>query len=142
METARLAEHAARDGANRRWLHRAFDLADERGAVGVVIFAHGDMWHPRDVADGVDFSGHQEFVEEFAARSGAFGNPVILFAGDSHDFRVDQPLINDTNYGAQDAPNVTQITVDRSIEADVNWVRLRIDPRSDEVFSWEEVTVN
>ena len=142
MTADRLAEYAARDAANRAWLHRAFDMADDRGAAGVVIFAHGDMWHPRDVAEGVDFSGHQQFVDEFAARSAAFGDPVLLFAGDSHNYRVDQPLVGDTNYGAQDAPNVTQITVDRSIEADVNWVRLRIDPRSDEVFSWEEVTVN
>lgn len=142
MTAARLAEYAARDAANRGWLHRAFDLADERGAAGVVIFAHGDMWHPADVADGVDFSGHQQFVEELAARAAAFGDPVLLFAGDSHDYRVDQPLIGDTNYGAPDAPNVTQITVDRSIEGDVVWVRLRIDPKSAQVFSWEEVTVD
>ena len=140
MTAAREAEAYARDAANRAWLDRAFDLAAAQGALGVVLFSHGDMWHPADVASGEDFSGHQLFVELLAERAAAFGDPVILFAGDSHNYRVDQPLIGDTNYGAPDAPNVTQITVDRSIEDDIVWLRLRIDPRDPAVFSWEEVT--
>jgi hypothetical protein len=141
MAGARIAEATQRDEANRAWLNRAFDLAAEREAAGVVIFSHGDMWHPGDVADGADFSGHQAFVELLAARSAAFGSPVLLFAGDSHNFRVDQPLIDDTSYGAPDAPNVTQITVDRSIEDDIVWLRLHVDPNAPSVFSWEEVVV-
>lgn len=142
MAAAREAEALARDIANRAWLERAFDLAEEQGAAGVVIFAHGDMWHPADIAAGdVDFSGHQAFVERLALRSAAFGEPVILFAGDSHNYRVDNPLVGDTNYFAPDAPNLTQITVDRSIEDDIVWVRLHVDPKAPGVFSWEEVTV-
>lgn len=142
MTAAREAEATAREAANRAWLEEAFDAAAELGAVGLVIFSHGDMWHPEDVGDpNISFSGHQKFVELLSARANGFGNPVILFAGDSHDFRVDHPLIGDTNYGAPDAPNVTQITVDRSIEDDIVWLRLHIDPRAPGVFSWEEVTV-
>lgn len=141
MARQREREWAHRDRANRQWLSGAFNLARRSRAAGVVIFSHGDMWHPGDVADGADFSGHQRFVELLAERSARFGRPVLLFAGDSHDFRVDQPLIGDTNYGAVDAPNLTQITVDRSIEDDVLWLRLTVDPRSQTVFSWEEVVI-
>jgi hypothetical protein len=142
MASIREAEWQGREAANRAWLEKAFDLADQRKASGVVIFSHGDMWHPEDVLDpDVSFSGHQLFVERLAARSAAFEKPVILFAGDSHDFRVDHPLVGDALYGAPDAPNLTQITVDRSIEDDIVWLKLHVDPRSEEVFSWEEVTV-
>ena len=141
MAAERQAEWAGRDAANRAWLDAAFDLAQVKGAVGVVLFSHADMWHPSDIGDpSVSFSGHQAYVELLAARASAFGKPVLLFAGDSHDYRVDQPLIGDVVYGAQDAPNVTQITVERGIEGSVlNWLKLRVDPRSDEVFTWEEV---
>jgi hypothetical protein len=35
--------------------------------------------------------------------------------------------------------NVTQITVDATIEDDVEWLRLTVDPREEGVFSWERV---
>jgi hypothetical protein len=135
MAAAREAEWEARDAANREWLNRAFDLAIRHGAVGVVIFCHGDMWF-----SGAG-TGNQEFVELLATRSAEFGAPVLLFAGDTHNYRVDQPLVGDTKYGATDAPNLTQITVDRSIEADIVWVRLHVDPKFEYPFDWEEVTV-
>lgn len=139
----RRMEAKARDAANRRWLDRAFALADRHDAAGVVIFAHGDMWHPSDRQDPtVSFSGHQKFVERLARRAARFGDPVLLFAGDSHNYRVDKPLIGDTNYGAPDAPNLTQITVDRAIEDDIVWLRLTIDPSTPDVFSWAEVVVH
>lgn len=137
MAADREAEWAGRDAANRAWLDAAFDLAEASGAVGVVLFSHADMWHPDDVGDpSVSFSGHQAYVELLADRASAFGKPVLLFAGDSHDYRVDRPLVGDVVYGVQDAPNLTQITVERGIEGRVlNWLKLHVDPRSEDVFS-------
>jgi len=55
-----------------------------------------------------------------------------------------------TYYAAPAPQNVTQIIVDRSIESPatdvgtqsvIEWVKLHIDPRTPEVFSWEQVIV-
>ena len=55
-----------------------------------------------------------------------------------------------TYYGVTSPPNVTQLIVDRSIESPatdvgtqsvIEWVRLHVDPRSPNVFSWEQVIV-
>ena len=66
---------------------------------------------------------------------------MLLVSGDSHDFRVDEGVEWFSLYGATPRSNVTQIIVDRSLEDDANWLRLHVDPRSPEVFSWEEVFV-
>jgi len=44
-------------------------------------------------------------------------------------------------YGVTSPPNLTGIIVDRSIEDDMDYLRLTIDPKSKSVFSWEQVFV-
>lgn len=140
LTPAQEAEWAARDAANRRWLDRAFDLAEEKGAAGVAIFLQADMWSPGAPADA-DVSGHQRFVELLAARAAAISAPVVLVVGDSHRYRVDRPLVGDTRYGiSYDVPNLTQITIEQSIrDQEIVWLRLHVDPRAPEIFRWEEV---
>jgi hypothetical protein len=64
---------------------------------------------------------------------------VLLLSGDSHDYRVDAGVPWFSLYGVTPPANVTQIIVDRSIEDDTDWLRLHVDPKSSEVFSWEQV---
>lgn len=140
--TRRLAEYNARNAANIAWLDETFELAATEDVAGVVLFLHADMSHPADLADGDSFDGHLEFVNRLAVLSENFGKPVLLISGDSHDFRVDSTAQWFGIYGADPVPNVTQIIVDRSIEDDSVWLRLHVDPKSEEVFSWEEEIVN
>jgi hypothetical protein len=44
-------------------------------------------------------------------------------------------------YGVTPLSHVTNIIVDRSIEDDMDYLPLGIDPSSSAVFTWEQVTV-
>ncbi len=136
--TRRLAEYNARNSANIAWLDQTFALAAIEDAAGVVLFLHADM--ASQVGEGVN--GHLEFVQRLAELSENFGKPVLLISGDSHDFRVDAGVQWFEQYGVSPVATVTQIIVDRSIEDDSVWLRLRVDPKSEDVFSWEEVSIN
>jgi hypothetical protein len=139
---AREAEVAARIAANLAWLEHAFAVAHEQGSAGIALFFQADLWNPFDRALGtISFSGHTAFVQRLAELATDFDGPVLLLSGDSHDFRVDEGVEWFSLYGATPLANVTQIIVDRSIEEDTDWLRLRVDPGSPNVFSWEQVFV-
>lgn len=137
----REAEVAARVAANLAWLEGTFAEAERQGSAGIALFFQADMWAPEDRAAGAAFSAHTSFVKRLSELAQAYGKPVLLVSGDSHDFRVDAGVPWFTLYGAQPQPNITQVIVDRSLEDDANYVRLTIDPRSASVFSWEQVPV-
>ena len=139
-ETAsREAEYLARNDANLEWLSETFKQAKQNKAAGIVLFLHADLWHPEDRAGGAVFTAHTEFVKRLSTLANGFKGPILIISGDSHDFRVDPGVPWFSLYGAQPPSNVTQIIVDRSIEDDLVWLKLRIDPGSVKVFSWEEV---
>ncbi len=136
---AREAEYVARNAANIRWLERLFGEA--KNAQGVVLFLQADMYHPDDRAGGAVFTAHLEFLTRLVALAREFGKPVLIVCGDSHDLRVDVGVPWVSLYGLTPVPNITQLTVDRSIEADIDWLKLRIDPKSASVFSWQQMIV-
>ena len=136
---SREAEYAARNAANIKWLERLFDEA--KHSKGVVLFLQADMFHPDDRAAGAVFTAHQAFLTRLAALAKQFKGPVLIVCGDSHQFRVDVGVPWFSLYGLTPVANITQLTVDRSIEADIDWLKLRIDPKSPAVFSWQQVFV-
>jgi hypothetical protein len=139
---AREAEWAARDAADLKWLDKVFQQAREEHAKGVLLFFQADMWAPEDRALGLAFDAFTGFVRRLSQLATAFGGPVLLVAGDSHNYRVDVGVPWFTQFFDAPAPaNVTQLIIDRSIEDDIDYVRLRIDPASPEVFSWQQVFV-
>jgi Calcineurin-like phosphoesterase len=148
---SRTTEVAARQAANIAWLEHTFATARAQGSVGIVLFFQADLWHPGDRADGATFTAHQGWVERLSQLASSFDGKVLLVSGDSHDFRVDPgaPWMA-TYYNVPAPPNVTQIIVDRSIESPatdagtpsvIEWLRLHVDPRSPDVFSWQQVIV-
>jgi hypothetical protein len=144
-EPARQREAAERTAADLRWLRAAFAEAKEEHARAVVIGLQADMWDPEALAPGGDgLSAYQPFVQALADLSVDFGRPVLLLNGDSHLFEVDRPLADPSSatgkiHGTQAVPNLTRITVQGSTNTPSEWLRLTIDPRSPEVFSWENV---
>ena len=87
---ARTAEIARLTAADLRWLDAAFTQAQQDGAEAVVIGLQADMWDPEKGSAHV--ANYKPFVDTIAAHASAFGKPVLLFNGDSHVYRSDNPL--------------------------------------------------
>jgi len=144
-EPARTREAAQRTGAAIRWLQAAFARANETGAKAVVLALQADMWDPAALASGGDgLNNYTLFVHELANLSVRFGRPVLLLNGDSHLFGSDHPLADPNSATGQihatpPVPNLTRVTVQGSTNAPAEWLRLTINPRTPEVFTWENV---
>lgn len=136
QRAAREAEHKARVAAALDWIDRAFELAEETDARGVVVAMQADMW------SGAARNGFNEIVQRLADRASEFEGPVLLFEGDTHDFLVDQPLASGSpSHGVTTAaPNLTRIVVEGETASE--WLRLTVDPQAPQLFSWERVTVS
>jgi hypothetical protein len=97
MSTAQTLEIANRTAANIRWLSTAFAQATANKVAGVVITVQGDMWDPDTtdfVAGRAHLTQHKPLVDAIATATKAFGNPVLLFNGDSHAYRSDNPFVS------------------------------------------------
>jgi hypothetical protein len=94
------------------------------GAEGVVLAMQADTFPTPG-------SGPQAIVDRIAARTAEFDGPVLLLQADSHVFRADHPLPLD---------NLTRIVV-HGETLPFEYLRLTIDPRDPDVFSWERVQV-
>ena len=130
----RLAEYDARLAAALAWLDRTFALAAEEDARGVVVAMQANMWFNTP-------PGFTEIVQRLADRASSFGKPVLLLEGDSHRFTVDRPLAaGSALHGVTTAaPNVTRVIVEG--ETIGEWLKLRIDPDTAELFSWTRIAV-
>ncbi len=115
----RLQEYDSRLAADLAWLDRTFATAHEQDARGVVVAMQADMFQGSD-------EGFEEIIDRITELAREFDGPVLLLQGDSHEYLVDQPL--------PDAPNVTRIVVEG--ETADEWLRLSIDPRAEQLFSW------
>ncbi len=108
------------------------------------------MWDPAAVAPGGDgLNGYDAFVQELAQLSNDFGGPVLLLNGDSHLYEADRPLsaafyadpttVGDVHHVGYAVPNLRRVTVQGSTNLPHEWLRLTIDPRSEDVFGWTNV---
>jgi hypothetical protein len=99
------------------------------------------MWDP--AAGAAELTGFDQIVQRLAARVLAFGAPVLLLNGDSHNFKVDNPLASgDPAHGVTTpVPNLTRVTVQGGADHfPLEYLRLRIDTRQKTApFSWERV---
>jgi hypothetical protein len=119
------AEHSARMAANRNWLDQAFDLAKSDDTAALFLFFQANpLWEQKPAGR----RGYRKFVEQLEAGARRLGKPVIVVHGDTHTFRVDQPL-RDSATG-KTLENVTRIETYGSPR--VGWVRVEIDPESRE----------
>jgi hypothetical protein len=137
-----------RTGADVRWLNAAFRTAEADNAHSVVIIGQADMWDTSDASSHQ--SNYEPIVAAMASNTLAFGKPVVYLNGDSHVYRSDNPLQQDstcyTESGActkdawnqhpsYDVPNFHRIVVHGS-PFPLEWLKLSIDPRS----AWENAS--
>jgi hypothetical protein len=88
------AEFTARSQANIAWLRDAFSRAARDRLQGIAIFMQANPTLTPLVQPGQPprASGFAEFNAEFARLAAEFNGHVALIHGDTHTFRVEQPL--------------------------------------------------
>jgi hypothetical protein len=104
---------------NLDWLDAAFDEAEATGAAGVMIIWHDNPFEP---------SGGR-LARTLKARTVAFGHPVVLVHGDTHQHRIDHPW--------HDVDHFTRVETHGDTTS-ASWVRAVIDPSTPTVFDFEE----
>jgi hypothetical protein len=120
-----LAEVEARTAAALAWIDDTFDAAEAADLDGVVLAMQADTWNP------LPTTGHQAIVDRIAERTAGFAGDVLVVQGDSHVYRVDNPLGLD---------NFTRIVV-HGETLPFEYLRLTVDPRADDLFTWQRVQV-
>jgi hypothetical protein len=142
---AQANEVAQREAANLRWLERAFKTARSLRAKAVVVAEQADLWDPEAIAPGgAGLDKYTPFVQALAAASIKFKKPVLLLNGDTHLYLTDQPLADPTSaqgliHNPPAVPNLTRVVVQGSTNAPAEWLRLVIDTRKAQPFSWTNV---
>ena len=106
------------------------------------------MWDPEKGA--AHQAGYAPFVDAIATHASAFGKPVLMLNGDSHEYQSGNPMSPaDPAYAmhpGHDVPNFHRIVVHGSTFP-LEYLRLTIDPRADAAnganvfgpFRWERV---
>jgi hypothetical protein len=153
-----------RTGADLRWLDAAFARAAADNVAAVVIQSQADMWD-LDGKPVAHLVGYEPFVAAIATKAKQFGKAVLMFNGDSHTFRSDNPLakaapcaiesgtsttpcLDDAwnQHPSYDVPNFHRIVVHGST-LPLEYLRVSINAKRPPVtgpnafgpFSWERV---
>jgi hypothetical protein len=137
---AQTQERTERTAADIRWLNLAFAIANGIHAKGVVIGAQADVWDPEKGA--AHQTAYEPIVKTVADDTTAFGRPVLMFNGDSHVYRSDNPLSPTAScvweladpctsvaslHPGYDVPNFHRLVVHGSTFP-LEWLKLTIDP--------------
>jgi len=145
------AEFSARNAANIVWLQETFAHARASGSAAIMLIAQANpgwdqsdptrapLRDPRTLAetDG-QADGFKDYLSALRTEVVAFRKPVAYVHGDSHYFRVDKPF--------QDAlgrrlENFTRVETfgdnQQNGTNDVHWLKVTVDVKSREVFSYE-----
>jgi hypothetical protein len=127
-DPAAVEEFLARNAATTDWLAESFAAAAQAQAAVVAI--HADMFQGGFNLWGQEgwpsHSGFAAFGPALQKAAAAFGKPVLLVFGDSHEFRVFRPF-------PKSAPNVTALEVFGA--RDMHAVEVRVDTATRGVFS-------
>jgi hypothetical protein len=128
------AEERARKAANLHWLSEGFDYAKRVHAAGVMIVFQADLMfnNEQHLPDTRSYDAFPDYQNALRDASLAFPGQVALVHGDSHYFKIDQPL-NGSTGGI--VPNFMRVETYGA--RNTHWVRATIDARDPRVFSFE-----
>jgi hypothetical protein len=135
------AEFTERTAANIDWLRTGFAVARANGFASVVVSMQANPgWTGTPVLASALKPGFRDTITTLGSETLAFGNPVLAIMGDSHTFRIDQPLRTETTRNTLE----TLLRLEVPGNPQVHWVRVRIDPKQTApfVFSYEPVIEN
>jgi hypothetical protein len=123
------AEHAARTAADLTWLRGTFERAAARRSAGVMLFIQADPLF--ELPSGKRY-GYDEFLRVLTDETVRFRRPVVLVHGDTHAYRVDQPMVT----GSPPRPVRNFTRVETHGPKGTRWVRASVDPTRPGVFTF------
>jgi hypothetical protein len=118
-------EWAAREQGVRHWVQATFARARAERHHAVVLAMQANPFL-RSVAVK---NGYESLLHALASEAQKFDGEVLLIHGDTHRFRIDQPLT--LGRGRQRVANVTRLEVYGYPL--INWVRVRVSQRNGKV---------
>lgn len=121
-------EYLEREKANLAWLDEIYQKAADKK--GLVFFTQADMFYGGKIVPV--FKGICDKLTELSTK---YGKPVLWINGDSHRFIVDKPLLNPGKRTT--IMNFTRVQVFG--DADIASVRIKVNPKSKQLFSFEEL---
>jgi hypothetical protein len=156
-------ERTQRTAADLRWLDQAFSYASDLDAQGVVVVSQADMWD-LDGKTAAHLTNYEPLVSSLASHTTEFGKPVLLFEGDSHVYRSDNPLQQGApctgdagvcgydawnSHPSYDVSNFHRVIVHGSTTP-LEWLKLTVTPGGHEPttstsfgpFSWQRMPVS
>jgi hypothetical protein len=116
------AEFGPREGANLAWIQQTFALAKQDNARAVMLLMQANPHFEVAPTNRVRL-GFNRILDLLESETIAFGKPVVLVHGDSHYFRIDQPLL-----GKRTRRRLENFTrVETFGNPDVHWLRVSVD---------------
>ncbi|WP_315702527.1 MULTISPECIES: hypothetical protein [unclassified Bradyrhizobium] len=149
------AEFNARNAAVIAWMKQTFAVAKQRNSVAVMFISQANpgwdlsdptrapLRNPKTLAetDGQP-DGFVSFLTALRDEVIAFRKPVAYVHGDSHYFRVDQPFLDSQGRRLENFTRVETFGDNQGNgNNDVRWLKVTVDPRSRDVFSYQPVNV-
>jgi hypothetical protein len=123
-------EYESRNEANLEWLREGFEraAADGSSALMVVLQANPGFELPPK-----ERTGYNDLLAALEEETVAFGRPVVLVHGDTHNQRIDRPMTSSTS--GERVENFTRVETFGSPV--VGWVRTGVDTSDPEVFTFQ-----
>ncbi len=120
-------EHDARDEAVVAWLAHAFAQATERNSRGLMLVMHANMFNGRN--QGITNALYDGLIEGVLA----FGKPVVMVHGDTHQFIIDKPLAGWNGFPLEMFTRVQTFGTPGH-----HWVEVVVDPDDPMVFGFRQ----
>jgi hypothetical protein len=120
-DRAAVEEYLERNEANLAWLAGAFAEARSQNRAALVLSIQANPYFEKHPDER---SGFNDFLAGLERETIAFGRPVLLIHGDTHYFRIDQPL----TVGPQKRRADNFIRLEVYGERDVHGVLVTVDP--------------
>ena len=132
------AEHFARLAADKQWLSDTFAYAKSVHALGVMVIWQADpnFNNEQHIAQADEYDGLLDITEALRQETMAFSGQVVLVHGDSHYFKVDQPLMSDKGTVLA---NFTRVETWGA--SNVHWVSAEVDPSAPTLFTFRSMIV-
>jgi hypothetical protein len=129
------AEAVRRIAAAVAWIKAAYQDATASNSPGILFLFQANPAFEQ-AAGSPDRLGFDEVIAALVEGAVAFGRPVLLVHGDSHYMRMDKPVRS----GGAAIPNITR--VETFGDRDNHWLRIVVDPNSDQVFAVHQEIVD
>jgi hypothetical protein len=125
-------EFGPRHAANMAWIQETFALAHREELRAVMLLMQANPHFELSPTNRVR-RGFNELLELIERETVQFRKPVVLVHGDSHYFRIDQPLL-----GRRSRRRIENFTrVETFGDPDVHWIRASVDPGDPNVFRFQ-----